>query len=454
VQGSVTFSVAHKTWAQFQRHSAGLDRPVLDLKLPPPSPWSSSIQLGAEKDLFAYRSSYPNLEKPRLPVAPLPIRGPLLPAKKEQPLLLEKFQNVAAKHVIPAFKVSAASALYYAYGDSFGPYAEVGLHYLTLGYGLNTFFGRDIRDLGLSYLFAYQLAQPFLYYAANKVMPELPVFLFNGGIFTLGNLGLGVFSAWESRQPQSKVSQQDLEASDAGENLLIEELEKNENLSKTLQALQNELVREETVLKFFGYDSKNFDLKSELSHLRVGECRNFLAAGYYMPFTQSLMLRKKYANFVIAHEMMHAFHHKAMMRGVNLGDLAKVCDLLNQKKGHSPFLQERLEKVEAYLTVAKENETIPDEIRWAGADLIFYYGLVKHRARLEVIGSYFDCTLGGVPVMTLRGFEKLFLSIAIPSTFFNGIFKSNIIIQSQLGYSNPILFKKFHDQGLMDSILW
>ena len=188
------------------------------------------------------------------------------------------------------------------------------------------------------------------------------------------------------------------------------------------------------------------DLVGLLSFVRVvpppSGPAGLLFSARYLPFNRTLMVRPgRRSAPVVAHELLHAAHHAAVMRAITAEDLIAVLALLDRART-AQFIDDRLDEVTAGLA---QPGPLSEALRWAGADLLFYAKL-EDKAPMEAVGSYFD---GGVA----RYVEKVAYYVALPFAVLAGMHRRNGIFQSFAGYLNHAYIDDMVERGLVRALV-
>lgn len=191
---------------------------------------------------------------------------------------------------------------------------------------------------------------------------------------------------------------------------------------------------------------KGVDLVDLLGFVRVvpppSGPAGMLFSARYLPFNRTLMVRPgRRSAPVVAHELLHAAHHAAVMRAITVEDLIAILSLLDRART-AQFIDDRIDEVTAGLA---QPGPLSETLRWAGADLLFYAKL-EDKAPMEAVGSYFD---GGVA----RYVEKVAYYVALPFAVLAGMNRRNGIFQSFAGYLNRAYIDDMVERGLVRALV-
>lgn len=346
----------------------------------------------------------------------------------------------------------AGVGAYFTFHGDYGPWVNGALWYAMVGTTLHSFLGKEVRDYGLAYMLTDSLLRSSVF-AETPLSENIEGIAKAASYFIAGAVAVRGLDFWNQRKKLGDLTQETLEKMNSGNETFQSRLKSDERFSFAVNALETQLKHEKTLLEFLQYDPETFDLKSELSHLRIGRNNIRMAFAYYMAFTQSLMLPKGRAPmFMSAHEMLHALHHKAVMRAITPEILSGLESLVENDLQPS-FVKDRSKVVRDHLQKKNDLNEIPEDVRWAAADLIFYSALRHKKDKVEAIGSYLDLRLGGAGAFFMRLVEKMMYLEALPFSLLAGTYRSNSLLLSHKGYSNPLLMRKIKKEGLIGSLL-
>ncbi|GEM_PF-6950098 len=239
-----------------------------------------------------------------------------------------------------------------------------------------------------------------------------------------------------------------------------------------LRTLAEHLVREKSLLEFFGYTdvAPDVDAVEELLHHELGDIRMVTSTpgssgghvqGAYAPDGRALYMGDAVASAVLVHEFTHALHHAALTRylarAANAAQIPRIVAAMHTLPDNALDAQERanLVRLESYvISCAANPDMTPDTaVTRAAADLLIIYGTHRTREVLEAVGTRFDIPVGG-RMTTVRNLVQRTLGGAVRNIArFAGVFHDNPAIAALYGYSNTPLYQHILTLGLVDSLL-
>ena len=352
--------------------------------------------------------------------------------------------------------LGAAAILVGAFGPfpivlELGPGRTQILQFLAMLVFAERLFGGELRDYVVGGWMTWNLIASLGFLLRHPDMQAGDEFLRQFAGFVAGGLMVRGMKHFEPDQITEELSAATLRLGREQGTPLADAVKTMPHLADGVALLQARLASS-SLPALFGLASP-VDLAAELAHVRVRSASlnvftNLLFSASYLPFNRTMEVNvRSRTPRVVAHELLHALHHKAVMRALTRTDLERVLAKVDKSRS-AQFIDETVDRVRRFLDDAP-GVTLPDSVRWDGADLIFYVKLLD-KAPMEAVGSYFD----GVGFVSVgRYAEKLIYYLVLPFAVLAGMDRTNGIYQSFAGYLNEDYVEDMERRGLVRALL-
>lgn len=352
--------------------------------------------------------------------------------------------------------VGAAAILVGAFGPipyalDLGPGRAQTLQFLAMLVFAERLFGGELRDYLVGGWMTWNVTASMAHLLRHPGMEAGDAFFRQFAAFVAGGLLVRWMKTFEPDQITEELGSAALRMSRDEGIPLAEAVRTMPHLAAGLTLLEGRLSSSK-LPGLFGLPPR-VDLLSELAHVQVRAASlnvftNLLFSASYLPFNRTIEVNvRSRTPRVVAHELLHALHHKAIMRALTRADLEAVLTYVNKARS-AQFIDETIDRVDDFLAGTMSTE-LPDSVRWDGADLIFYFKLLD-KAPMEAVGSYFD----GIGIESIdRYVEKIAYYLALPFAVLAGMDKTNGIYQSFAGYLNEDYVEDMKARGLVRALL-
>ena len=352
--------------------------------------------------------------------------------------------------------LGAAAILVGAFGPfpfvlGLGPGQTQALQFLAMLVFAERLFGGELRDYVVGGWMTWNLTASLVVLLQHPGMESGDAFLRQFAVFVAGGLLVRWMKTFEPDLITEELSAATLRMGRDEGRPLAEAVQSMPHLAEGLTLLEARLA-DSSLPSLFGLPAR-VDLRQELAHLRVRQASlnvftNLLFSASYLPFNRTMELNvRSRTPRVVAHELLHALHHKAVMRAMTRQDLERVLTKVDKRRS-AEFIDETIDRVRGFLD-AEPVSALPESVRWDGADLIFYFKLLD-KAPVEAVGSYFD----GIGIESVgRYVEKLVYYVVLPFAVLAGMDRTNGIFQSFAGYLNEDYVEDMSRRGLIRALL-
>ena len=352
--------------------------------------------------------------------------------------------------------LGAAAILVGAFGPfpfvlGLGPGQTQALQFLAMLVFAERLFGGELRDYVVGGWMTWNLTASLVVLLQHPGMESGDAFLRQFAVFVAGGLLVRWMKTFEPDLITEELSAATLRMGRDEGRPLAEAVQSMPHLAEGLTLLEARLA-DSSLPSLFGLPAR-VDLRQELAHLRVRQASlnvftNLLFSASYLPFNRTMELNvRSRTPRVVAHELLHALHHKAVMRAMTRQDLERVLTKVDKRRS-AEFIDETIDRVRGFLD-AEPVSALPESVRWDGADLIFYFKLLD-KAPVEAVGSYFD----GIGIESVgRYVEKLVYYVVLPFAVLAGMDRTNGIYQSFAGYLNEDYVEDMSRRGLIRALL-
>ncbi len=352
--------------------------------------------------------------------------------------------------------LGAAAILVGAFGPfpvvlELGPGKTQTLQFVAMLVFAERLFGGELRDYVVGGWMTWNLTASLVVLLQDPHMAAGEAFLRQFAGFVAGGLLVRWMKTYEPDLITEELSSATLRMARDEGLPLAEAVQSMPHLAEGLMLLEARLA-DSSLPSLFGLPAR-VDLRQELAHLRVRQASlnmftNLLFSASYLPFNRTMEVNvRSRTPRVVAHELLHALHHKAVMRALTRRDLERVLTKVDKSRS-AEFIDETIDRVRGFLD-AEPLADLSESVRWDGADLIFYFKLLD-KAPMEAVGSYFD----GVGVDSVgRYVEKLVYYLVLPFAVLAGMDRTNGIYQSFAGYLNEDYVEDMGRRGLVSALL-
>lgn len=230
-------------------------------------------------------------------------------------------------------------------------------------------------------------------------------------------------------------------------------------IHEALKLLEGKLTKDEPMRQFLGIASDDFPLEKMVGNVRLCERiptertgSGAMTKGGYDFEEGVLYFSKDSSPSTIAHELLHALHHRAVKKQLTHAHLIEALELCPDH----PEFKDYKSRVSAF--VSEGQAIIPKEIREAGAHLLLSAGVLNHLDVIESVATRYELTAGSLSSRLLNWlnhrfghqyFGRFFIR---PIAILGGLGKTQTI-RGMMGYCNPKMFKKALAKGPVDAIL-
>lgn len=364
--------------------------------------------------------------------------------------------DVRARWVTYLSYAGAAAILVGAFGPlpwvmELGPGRTQLLQFLAMLVFAERLFGGELRDYVVGGWMTWNLVVSLAAELRHPDMATGEAFTRQVAAFVAGGLLVRWMKTFEPDRITEELSAATLRLERDEGVPLAQAVQQMPHLAEGVALLQARLSTSK-LPALFGM-SAPVDVLRELEHVRVRPARlnvftNLLFSASYLPFNRTIDVNvRSRTPRVVAHELLHALHHAAVQRSLTRADLGRIVARLDPDRT-AQFIDDAIDRVRTFLD-STPGETLPEDIRWDGADLLFYDKL-QDKAPMEAVGSAFD----GVGLESWpRYLEKLAYYLVLPFAVLAGMDRTNGIYQSFAGYLNEDYLDDMVRRGLVRSLL-